>query len=170
MISQAYVKDAFDYNPITGVVTWKERPLHHFKNRHGQALANARYANTICSGTGSYGYIQIKLAGKRYRLHRMVWLWYYGDLPPLIDHINGSRRDNRICNLRGATTKRQNATSKLKGGLLAQRGKTLESPSCTQSRETLFGILRYGARGPQCLLCQRPRTVRRILQPWILTT
>jgi hypothetical protein len=36
-------------------------------------------------------------------MHRFVWLLKHGTLPPILDHINGDRQDNRIANLRPAT-------------------------------------------------------------------
>ena len=52
------------------------------------------------------GYRMITLFGKMHLAHRLAWLYVYGDMPPgSLDHINRKRADNRISNLRTATTK-----------------------------------------------------------------
>lgn len=55
---------------------------------------------------GKYRYINIR--GSVYPEHRLVWLWFYGEWVKGLDHINGNKQDNRIENLRIASTQ-QNA-------------------------------------------------------------
>lgn len=51
---------------------------------------------------GARGYKTLSVMGKRYYVHRLIFLMEYGFLPDLIDHINGDKTDNRIENLREA--------------------------------------------------------------------
>lgn len=62
------------------------------------------------------GYLLIGVDGKSYRYHRLIWIWVYGDIPDgfQIDHINGIRNDNRICNLRLATNQENSQNIKVK--------------------------------------------------------
>jgi len=57
-----------------------------------------------------YGYIDVKFDGSSYKAHRLVYIWYNGDIPDgiEIDHINRQRADNRIENLR-LVTKQENS-------------------------------------------------------------
>lgn len=52
------------------------------------------------------GYVSITLFGQDMRAHRLAWLFVYGEDPgnKLIDHVNSDPSDNRICNLRLATS------------------------------------------------------------------
>jgi len=57
----------------------------------------------------------ITLGKRRVPAHRVAWFIFYKENPPeFIDHINGDRCDNRICNLRAATIS-QNQMNKKKG-------------------------------------------------------
>jgi len=52
----------------------------------------------------SLGYRRVRVDGKQYQEHRLVWLYYYGEFPPeQIDHINGVKSDNRLENLRAVS-------------------------------------------------------------------
>ena len=47
------------------------------------------------------GYLIIKIKGKQYKAHRLVFAYHNGRFPTMeIDHINRNRLDNRIENLR----------------------------------------------------------------------
>lgn len=54
------------------------------------------------------GYIIIKVKGKQFKAHRIIWLLNYGNFPKTeLDHINRKRTDNRIENLRESNRKQQ---------------------------------------------------------------
>jgi hypothetical protein len=90
------------YNPATGVLTWRSA-MHSRTDLSGHPITSLN----------SYGYIRVRLraGGKQFNLmaHRVAWLLHYGHWPKaFVDHVNGSRADNRVTNLREAS-KSQNA-------------------------------------------------------------
>mgnify|MGYP003403465511 CR=1 FL=1 len=55
------------------------------------------------SGTLTEGYIKIKLFGRQYAAHRLIWCWHTGAMPPddmEIDHENHIKSDNTFTNLK----------------------------------------------------------------------
>lgn len=98
-LTQAYLKECFDYDPVTGNLIWRARPRSHFNtvgNFYNQKSLVGKRA-----GADSLGYTQIKLCGTAYKAHRLIWLHVYGKWPDHeLDHINRDKSDNRLCNLR----------------------------------------------------------------------
>ena len=102
---QKYLLECLKYDPENGYVYWKWRPREHFKSTANYNNFIKNRANKIISNKHRDGYLRLKLDGVEYRLHRVIWKLYHGEDPKyFIDHINGVRDDNRIENLREATS------------------------------------------------------------------
>jgi len=79
-----------EYNPISGIFIWK------------RVLTNAIKIGDIAGHLHkASGYIQIRIATKIYRAHRLAWFYMHKEWPEEnLDHINHERSDNRMENLR----------------------------------------------------------------------
>lgn len=89
---QAEARRLFDYDPETGLLT------------RLVTCCNTAKAGMIVGSIGSDGYPTVTVNYYSYKVHRIIWLWWYGYFPDnQIDHINRVRNDNRICNLREVT-------------------------------------------------------------------
>lgn len=72
--------------------------------------------------TGEGQYKRVQLQGKRYLMHRVIFLMHYGYLPTEVDHRDGDIHNNRIENLRAATSS-QNKCNKLSKGYGLHQGR-----------------------------------------------
>lgn len=71
------------------------------------------------------GYIQGQFRGSKYLIHRLIWIYHYGDIPKglHIDHINRIKDDNRIENLRLVTNSENHFNRESKGVAITPNGK-----------------------------------------------
>lgn len=92
------------YDPETGFLTWKPRPVSMFSGIHARracAIWNARFAGKpALIHANDQGYLQGRINGVLYRAHRIAWKMFYGAEPDDLDHIDGDTRRNAISNLR----------------------------------------------------------------------
>lgn len=115
------IRKIVSYDPVTGIFTRiasKNRPWNI-----GQRAG----------ATAATGYRSIFINGSYYLEHRIAWVLVYGDIANglTIDHINGDKADNRICNLRLATdcqnsyyrSRQSNNNSGFKGVYQRENGK-----------------------------------------------
>lgn len=105
------IRECFDYCAETGVISWKSRPVSHFRDANWQKRFNTRFAGKVAvsatreDGRVSVCYRNISFSGYHMGAHRLALLLSGFKLPKgsVVDHINGDGLDNRLRNLRVTT-------------------------------------------------------------------
>lgn len=105
-ISWERAREIFDYNPITGIVTWKN-PIR----KRGPRINPGDRAGTCHSKNGRR---TISVEGVSYFESRFIWFWMTGRDPGhlKVDHRDGDPSNGKWDNLRLATSKQNNANKK----------------------------------------------------------
>jgi len=107
-LSKEMLNELFEYRD--GEIYYK---VSRSRNKAGEK------AGTLCNKK----YYRVKIDGKVYLNHRIIFMMHYGYLPKEIDHIDGNKLNNKIENLRPAshaenqwnTKKRKDSNANVKG-------------------------------------------------------
>ena len=91
MLTAERVRELLDYDPETGVFTWKVS--------RGRAPKGA-----MAGKNDPRGYLMIRVDRRGCWAHRLAYLYMTGAMPAAdVDHINRDKSDNRWANLRAAS-------------------------------------------------------------------
>jgi hypothetical protein len=130
MITQAELKNLFDY--VDGQLVAKTN-------------ANKRKAGDVLGTANDKGYLKGRVNQRLYRVHRLVFLYFHGFMPPQVDHIDGNRQNNQIENLREATSAQNNqnrlatGATKIKGVVWHKQSKKWVASICINRKSVHLG-------------------------------
>lgn len=102
-ISVERLREVLRYDQETGMFTWL------------MTLSARAVMGDVAGSQKPSGYITIDVDGKRYRAHRLAWLYMTGEHPPrMVDHKDNVRNHNWWSNLRLANNQQNGGNSKRK--------------------------------------------------------
>lgn len=118
MVDSRRVREVLRYDENTGIFRWRV-PRSHLR------------AGALAGSHDREGYLSIKIDGRAHRAHRLAWLYVYGEWPPMaLDHINGTKDDNRIANLRCVT----GSQNQMRRGMMSNNSSGFRGVTWNKSR------------------------------------
>lgn len=115
-MSVALLRELLFCDAAAGRLYWKPRDIRLFHGERPEAAEktwNKRFAyHEALASIGASGYRRGAVMSTEVLAHRVIFAMATGSWPVnQIDHINGDRLDNRLCNLREATAEQNKANS-----------------------------------------------------------
>lgn len=136
-LSQQFIQEILEYNPVTGEFFWKIDVSQRCRKGTPTGLPRSN---------GAYSTIMID--GINYAAHRIAWLHYYGKWPSkFLDHKDRIKSNNRIENLREASNsqnkcnmgKRVDNTSGYKGVYPNRKSNNYRACICINGNKISLG-------------------------------
>jgi hypothetical protein len=109
LVTPELIRELLNYDPKTGLFTWKKRGVSWFKDRGGRYTAEwcQKNFNNKHGGKPAFtaetrkGDLTGGIMRRNFFAHRVAWAHFHGSWPKFtIDHINRDKGDNRIETLR----------------------------------------------------------------------
>ena len=128
--SSEYLNSLFVYDPETGFVTRKPRPVEWFASNRSHAVWNSRFlgkragCNATVNGSTRRSCRSIRIDNVLYTEHRIIFAMLGKEVPEghVIDHENRDPWDNRLDNLRVVTHQQNSRNNNRPIGMSGYRG------------------------------------------------
>ena len=149
-LTQEYLQSIFDYKD--GEIYWKKIKVK-----------NQVQAGDVAGFITNNNYKNVRLDGKKIPVHHIIFIMHYGYLPKKIDHKDNNRLNNRIENLRIATTennnqnavRRKDNTTGVKGVNFCKRDKRFIARIQANSSRHLVGYFKTLEEAEKALVAAR---------------
>lgn len=93
-LTAAYLRKLFDYDPISGILTWRW---------HARPSNRTRLVGKQAGVINEAGYRVVRIGWRAYKAHRIAWCIVKGKWPKgYVRFKNGDKSDCRLANLREA--------------------------------------------------------------------
>ena len=117
-ISIYELQDLLNYDPVLGVLTWRDRRSSDFPDDRSYKSWSTRFSGARAGTVKKDGYRAICLKAKNkiitIREHTVAFAIHHDRWPEgQIDHINGVRHDNRIDNIRDVSAQTNGKNRKI---------------------------------------------------------
>lgn len=134
-----YLRECFDYDPLTGVLRWLTRPLSHFPDKRAQKIWNTKNAG---NQAGSMRHATVGINDHPRFIHRVIWKWMTREEPPeQIDHHDQDYTNYRWDNLRAAGHEQnQQNRGAQKNNRLGLKGVSTAQNGTYYARATVDGV------------------------------
>jgi hypothetical protein len=93
-----YLQECFNYDHLSGILTYRHRPRHHFKTYSTCQAWNKKYAETQADRLIHLRSVTT-LNGLTVPTDKIVWALHHREPTRSLRHINEQHNDNRIANL-----------------------------------------------------------------------
>lgn len=148
-IDPTLLRKLLRYDPETGKLYWLRRSAGGPISAVYAKRFNSRFADTEAfTSRAQNGYFQGHVLSTKQAAHRVIWAIVYGEWPVEVDHINGNRTDNRLCNLRAVDRKENCKNAALRFNRAGRTVGVRFTKGAWQAQITCSGQRRYLGRFP----------------------
>lgn len=110
----------FRYDSSTGLLYWT-----------GYSMSTRKFKKNLIDKpagtmTGKEKYLRTRINGKKYLNHRIIYKMFHGEEPSIVDHIDTNSANNRIENLRAASSSQNAHNTSHSRGKCNKRGITVK--------------------------------------------